>query len=403
MRVLLAHPGTQHAFHLARELEQRHLLGEFWTGFALSEGSLAAGLVAALPGFRGLHNRIVRGIAADKLHTRPRHELHALWQLRRGGDSHRVLHERNQRFQDAIPDEALRRNDAIIAFDTSAWRLALRTQSMARPLFLDRTIAHPAHWQRSSQILAAQYPGWFPPAEPRPEMIAAAEAEEHRLAHRIVVGGAFARDTLLAEGISSAKIAVNHYGVDWDRFAASPVTVANQKRPLRFLFLGSLLARKGVPVLIEAWRALGPRRGDAELWLVGSCGALERSLIPSLPGLTVKERVPQAAVPALLAECDVFVLPSLLEGFGLVLLEALAAGLPIISTPNTGIVDLLLTPKLGTIVAAGEVEPLVAALSAYLAQPPDRAQIRHAALPLRDKFSWTAYGNRWANLLREIS
>ena len=128
----------------------------------------------------------------------------------------------------------------------------------------------------------------------------------------------------MAEGIAADKVSVNPYGVDWARLgAAAPTERAG--RPLRFLFLGSHLARKGLPVLIEAWRALGARRGDAELWLAGHCGARERALIPDLPGLKVCGLVPHADVPALLAQIDVFVLPSFFEGFGLVLLEALAA------------------------------------------------------------------------------
>src|SRR6478735_6030585 len=63
MRVLLAHPGIQHALRLARELERTNLLGEFWTGLALAERGLAAGLVTGLrrmPRIKGLSNRIAR-------------------------------------------------------------------------------------------------------------------------------------------------------------------------------------------------------------------------------------------------------------------------------------------------------------------------------------------------------
>ncbi len=404
MRVLLAHPGTQHARRLARELERHSLLGEFWTGLALAEHSLAAALVARfprLPRVMGLSNRIVPGIPAARLHRVPFNEIRAIARLSRGGDALRILHERNEIFQDAIPDASLRACDAIIAFDTSAWRLAARSQALNRPLYLDRTIAHPAAFTRIEAELHRRYPEWCPPVEPRPGYVVAAEEMEHRLARRIVVGSSFARDTLVAEDIPAAKLRVIPYGVDWSRFATPPASSA--ARPLRFLFLGSHLARKGLPVLLDAWRACGASRGKAELWLAGHCGERERRLIPELPGLRVLGLVPHTDVPALLAECDVFVLPSFLEGFSLALLEALASGLPVLSTPNSGAADLITDSVLGRVVTPGSVEALEAALEFYLAAPPDRAAVRAAAAPLAQRFSWQTYGDRWAALLHETS
>lgn len=401
MRILLAHPGTQHALRLARELAARSLLGEFWTGIAISENSAIARSATALKAFglfRGLSNRIARGVPATALRLQPANELRALFRLRGRRDHLLTLHERNERFQQVIPESSLRRHEAVIGFDTSSWRLAQRAVSVGQPFFLDRTIAHPAALTALAAEMHRRYPAWCPPPAPRPPWLVAAEAEEHRLARCIVVGGRFARDTLIAEGIPSEKINVNPYGVDWDLFTASEPST--EPRPLRFLFLGSHIARKGLPVLLEAWRALGSRRGDAELWLAGPCGKHERRLIPALPGLEVKGMVPHADVPALLAQTDVLVLPSLFEGFGLVLLEALAAGLPFIATAHTGAADLPEDERLGRKVAVGSVGALEVAMANYLQRPPNRMTVIAAANGLRADFSWNAYGDRWANLLQ---
>lgn len=402
MQVLLAHPGTQHAHRLARELERCGLLGEFWTGLAFHDGGAAAALargLAALPGLGGLDSRIVRGVPAARLRTLPIGELRALWRLRRGGESHAVLHERNEQFQQAVPEASLARCSAVIGFDTSGWILAERCRQLGQPFHLDRSIAHPAALARIMRNLEMKYPEWTGPRADRPAALVLAEQVEHDLARRIVVGGSYARDTLVAEGIDPAKIRVNPYGVDWDRFAAPPAEVA--ARPMRFLFAGSVTARKGVPVLLDAWRALAPR--DAELWLAGNVGARERALIPSLPGLRVLGQVPHADMARVYASCDVFVLPSLFEGFGLVILEALAAGLPVISTPHTGAADMVTDAALGRLVEAGSVEALAAAMRAYLEARPSRAAVSAAAATLRDGFSWHAYGERWAALLREAA
>lgn len=403
-RILLAHPGTQHSYHLARELERRRLLGEFWTGLAFADDSPAAALAQVfrrIPGLGGLSSRIVRGVPSTRLHTLPNNELRALWRLRRSVESHNVLYGRNERFQKAIPEFSLSNSGAVIGFDTSSWILAERCCRLDRRFYLDRTIAHPATLSRLMQNYSLKYPTWIGPMEERPAKLIAAEYSEHSLAHCIVVGSSFARDTLVEEGIDLTRIRVNPYGVDWSQFSMPNDQHGIANRPLRFLYVGSVTARKGVPVLLDAWRAFAP--SGAELWLAGSIGPRERALIPSLPGLRLVGQVPHAEIHKLYARCDVFVLPSLFEGFSLVLLEALAVGLPVISTPNAGAADVVTHATLGQLVEAGSVEALVSAMRRYLEARPSRAAVRSATEAMRSAFTWEAYGDRWAALLRESS
>jgi glycosyltransferase involved in cell wall biosynthesis len=403
MKVLLAHPGTQHAPRLAAELDRLGLLDAFWTGVGAVAGTPRAALfrtLRGLPALGGLSTRIVSGFPARKLRTLPGVEFSALWRMKRGGDGEVVFHERNERFQNAIPESALAATDAVIGFDTSAWRLAERCQVLGRRFFLDRSIAHPAAFPPLQARLARLYPTWADAALVRPAFVAAAEETEHRLAERIVVGCEFARQSLVDHGVPSPRVVVNPYGVDWETLAAVPAPPRTD-RPLRFLYLGSVIARKGVPVLLEAWRQLAPR--DAELWIAGGVGPRERALIPDLPGLRLLGRVPRAEVPALFAACDVFVLPSLFEGFGLVILEALAAGLPVIATPHTGAVEAVRSSALGRLVPVLDADALTEALRHYLQQPPDRPAVLAAAAAIRAEFTWQAYGDRWEKILRAAS
>jgi glycosyltransferase involved in cell wall biosynthesis len=389
MKALLAHPGTQHAFRLARELHRLGRLDSFWSSVVFA----ADGPLVRILGTRLPRNRVLSEVPAALLHSRPWAEL--LGKLNRGEDGELAIHRRNERFQRAIPYSAVARAEAVIAFDTSGWLLARRARDAGKPFFLDRTIAHPAVLARGLSTLAAGYPDWPVDLTPRAPEIRRAEEEEHSLATRVVVGSSFARDSLVAEGVDASRIAVNPYGVDWTAFTASqPVSEA---RPFRFLFAGSILARKGVPVLLDAWRGL--RRGDAELWLAGGLPPELGSRIPALPGLRLLGRVPNADMPGLYARADVLVLPSLQEGFSLVLLEALASGLRIIATPQTGAADLVEDPSLGALVECASVESLRAAMQSELDRRPDRDAVRAGALHLQTRYSWTEYGRRWAALL----
>lgn len=402
MKILLAHPGTQHAPRLARELHERGLLGEFWTGLALPEGGFLSGIARGLqrwPKLAGLSTRIVSGIPAGKLHTMPLVEIAAVRRLRAGENSPLTLHARNRKFQEKIPNASLASNDAIIAFDTSAWILGERAQRLNRPLLLDRTTTHPIAYARIMAAFYRQYPNWASPITERPAEVSAAESREHVMARRIIVGSSFARDTLVQEGIAAEKIRVNPYGVDWAAFAPPPQPPTTN-RPFRFLFVGSVQASKGIPVLLDAWRRLA--LPDAELWIAGGIGLRERSLIPDLPGLKLLGQIPRSQIPALYAQADVFVFPSMFEGFGLVLLEALAAGLPIIATKHTGAVDLLTEPSLGELIAAGSVDELMGAMQRWLGQPEaHRGKVLSVRGRLTAQYSWTAYGDRWAEILKE--
>jgi glycosyltransferase involved in cell wall biosynthesis len=400
MQVLLAHPGTQHAPRLARELDRRGLLGSYWTGLAFGEnspGARVAALTRGWPGLSGLTSRIIPGVNPRRVHRLALNEIRALVRLKSGGESQNVIHERNRRFQEKIPAASLQANAAVIGFDTSSWILAERANLLGKPFWLDRTIGHPAASAGLLADLRRDFPGWSEPLVPRPPAVVTAEAREHELAHRVVVGSGFARDTLLQNGVPAAKVRVNPYGVDWTRFARTERAATGDGK-LRFLFVGSLLGRKGVPYLLEAWRRLGPVA--AELWLAGS-GAVDNNIDRELPGLRLLGRVPHSDIPALFAAADVFVLPSLFEGFSLTILEAVASGLPIIATPNTGAAEALRNPALGRLIPPGSVDELEAALRYYLANPPDHAAIRRLAAPLADIFSWEAYGDRWAALLAE--
>jgi glycosyltransferase involved in cell wall biosynthesis len=154
-------------------------------------------------------------------------------------------------------------------------------------------------------------------------------------------------------------------------------------------------------VLLEAWKSLGYREVEAELWLVGPVPDPLRRLIPSAPGIKRVGRVAKAEMAALYQQCDVFVLPSFSEGFPLVLLEALASGLPVITTPNTGAADLREhgADACVKLVEAGAVEELTEAMRVWKEQPPGRDEVIAACDKLRFRYSWEAYGDRWAALL----
>jgi alpha-maltose-1-phosphate synthase len=401
MRTLLVHPGTQHSFRLASQLQRHGILNRFCTGFAFVPNSLLGHCIQHLPkGIRNsLSNRRLDGVSIEKLRSWPYVEWRALRRLRAGEDFQRVMFERNAAFQRGLSCRELRNCDAVIGFDTASWLLAERANTIGCPFVLDQSIGHPLSYQRLLSKLRCQFPEWADDMPTRLPELLLAEETEHRRASRIVVASSFTRRSLIDNGVREEKITINPYGVELDAF--SPAPRPDSSRPFRFLFLGSLCARKGVPLLLKVWSSIETK--DAELWLAGPVSKRHRRLIPATPGLRIIDKVSRGQLPNLLRQCDVLVLPSYLEGFGLVLLEALAAGMPIIGSDATAAPDLLTDGVEGYVIGMGDAEALRDKLLRFIASPSDLARMSPAARLCAERHSWDAYGNRWADFLRQVA
>ncbi|ESW60349.1 MAG: glycosyl transferase [Rhodobacter sp. CACIA14H1] len=189
------------------------------------------------------------------------------------------------------------------------------------------------------------------------------------------------------------KLFVNPYGVDLNLFPQRERP--RPDGPPRALFVGGWSLRKGTDVLERAIRALP----GVNLAHVG--GLVDRPFPHGNAQFTHVGPVPQWQLKDHYARADVFVLASHEDGFGMVLSQALATGLPLVCTSNTGGPDLRLTPELSariSVVPPNDAEALAQALSAALEANRDRAPLPD---PDRALLSWAAYGARYrAEILR---
>lgn len=171
-----------------------------------------------------------------------------------------------------------------------------------------------------------------------------------------VCPSAFVADDLVTNwGVQRDDIRIVPYGVasGWEEVVSRP-------RKGRILFAGSAVRRKGIHILAKTARLLAQQgRDDIEFVVVGGVPEAVRSH-PEASGLTFLGRVPRDAVRTHFAEADIFVLPTLAEGSATVVYEAMAAGLPVITTHEAGVpitagVD-------GLIVPARDIEAIAAAI-----------------------------------------
>ncbi|HUR59651.1 MAG TPA: glycosyltransferase family 4 protein, partial [Opitutaceae bacterium] len=199
-----------------------------------------------------------------------------------------------------------------------------------------------AYWETSQRLLweeAKRWPDWEPTLvgtrDTREKL--ARKSEELELADVVLCPSQFVLDSLPAEARAAKRCVVAEFG--------SPlITTAQETRQdaggtLRVLFAGSMTQRKGLADLFAAMKLL--QRSDVELVVMGAPVAALEFYRQQFAGFQYEPPRPHDEVLKLMRSCDVFVLPSIVEGRALVQQEALACGLPLIVTPNAGGEDLI--------------------------------------------------------------
>ncbi|QIF02925.1 glycosyltransferase family 4 protein [Roseimicrobium sp. ORNL1] len=213
-----------------------------------------------------------------------------------------------------------------------------------------------AYWETSRKLLemeAQRWPEWAGTLVGTVDSPAKLQrkTQELELADVIVVPSQFVRRTLPDSLKETQRIVVAEFGspaIEATAPDAEEIPRRRKSGKLRVLFAGSLSQRKGLADLFEAMRVL--RRSDVELLLMGSpVESLAFYRAQNVP-FTLEETRPHRQVLELMRSCDVLVLPSIVEGRALVQQEALACGLPLIITPNTGGEDLVREGETGFVV-----------------------------------------------------
>lgn len=227
----------------------------------------------------------------------------------------------------------------------------------------------------------------------REQLAVAAGTEQSawQAAGAVVCASDMTRRSLEHAGCPPERITVIPYGLEPSRRELRE----RPSGPCRFLFVGQGIQRKGLHHVALAWAAAAAR-ADAELTVVSYTidPAIETML--DQPGVILLGRQSPAALADLFARADVFIMPSLVEGFGLVYLEALQAGCHVVGTANTGLPDLGLSAQAVTLVLPGEI----AALSAVIGQLANRkAHLGFDPVAIRTE----AELRNWADFRREIA
>ncbi|MDX6752570.1 glycosyltransferase family 4 protein [Geminicoccaceae bacterium 1502E] len=291
-----------------------------------------------------------------------------------------------QLFVERVAREGVGEADTVWGFDGSSLELFKWAEGRGLRCVLEQTMAPRRVHRRLMTQEIARWPGWQPDLEilPEDDPLAAREEAEWALADTIICGSEFVVDGIRECGGPVEKCRVVPYGVDPHRFGHAR---RRQRRPgerLRVLFAGEAGLRKGAPYLLEALRLLGEEAVEARF--AGTLSLSVDKLDPFRSVASFLGPVPRRRMQEVFAWADLFVLPSLCEGSATVTYEAVASGLPVVCTANTGALE----SEAVTVVPAGTVEPLAEAIRAHL----EHAGPSPVSGAVRGRYGVAAYGER---------
>jgi len=267
-----------------------------------------------------------------------------------------------------------------------------------------------AHVERLTIVALVHHPladetGLDPSAKAR---LFDSESRALGMAHRVIVTSPYTGRGLARYGVPSERIRIVEPGVDPAPLAASAMDI-EASGPRRLLCVATLTPRKGHDLLLEAlaelvdreWtcEAIGSQARDPEHVAELHAGTQRLGLEKRLAWLG--ERDANGLVDAY-HRAELFVLPSHYEGYGMVVTEALARGLPVITTTGGALVDTL-PPQAGIAVPPGDAEALREALAAWFDDPALRRRLRRGARQAREALvDWQLAGDRFIAAIEDL-
>ena len=400
MSVIVSHAGKQHSYHLAKALLDIGQLSKFYTSSYVGAAWLQRAILARQNTF--WMRRFKEGLAAPYVEAHWRYELREMYvklTKGRGAAFNESVYARDMAFDAEIAGKLGKKPGGVFwGFQGSAHSSLLAAKAAGKLAIVELATAHVTAAKHYLGEEALRMPQWADSIDnltfsPQYEARLRAEPE---VADRVVAASAFTKQTLLEAGIAASKIDVLPLGFDVGHVPYQERLVQPRNRsyrPFKLLYAGNVTQRKGMSYLLEAMKLLTGQ--NITLDVIGTIQGSGAAFKAEERYYNYKPAVAQHELFGLYGQYDALVLPTLFEGFGLVLVEAMAAGLPIITTAHSIGPDLVNQWANGAIVPIRDSLALAEAISHFAnLEPETYLETRRAARATSLSFTWDAYADR---------
>ena len=394
MTVLFGHPtGNPNSHQAALAHLQAGRLEALCVPWLPSETALR--VLNSLPGIAPMARRLARRrfeplVAAPLVQGRAG-EFVRLVQRALGMGDERLSYRANDWLMEAMTRECARPAvTAVHSYEDCSLLQFREAKRRGKACIYDMPIGYYPAWEQTEAELVRRYADWLPEggllsrSYIRPQQ----KRDEMEMADLVLAPSEFVADTIRAF-YPAKTVKLAPYGVEEGTWAAADRRL--HEGMLTFLFVGQCSLRKGIPLLFDAWRAAD--LADAQLRLVGTW-QLRAGLERKLPArVSWSGAVPRDSLKAEYGNADVFVFPSYFEGRALVIGEAMASSLPVLTTRASGADDMI-DATCGRIVASGDMDALAEALVWFDRHRSELPSMGRAARLRAAACTWNNYRDR---------
>ncbi|MFN3018112.1 glycosyltransferase family 4 protein [Vibrio coralliilyticus] len=378
MKVAISVFGRFHVFNTAKELESRGVLNQFFTTYPkwmVKKFDIESETVS-YP-FLELLNRIRR-----KLFSRYWPESMGLKKV--------YDHMLAKRLKDD--------NDIYIAWGGFSYKSMKRAKELGQIVILEWGSTHPLYVK---QVLKSEYDRFNIALDLNSDENIHWTLKAIEMADYISIPSSFVKRTFEENGVCKSKLMVNPYGVDLSSFRP----LDKKDNVFRVIYCGTLSIQKGSHYLLQAIHELD--LPNLQLWHIGSVKNEMKPFIHRYGSGKVhfKGSYPQSELYKLYSQGSVFVIPSIQDGLALVQLQAMACGLPLICSTNTGGDDLITKQgDEGYVIPIRSVEAIKEKITVLYNDPELLKEMSDKAIrKVSQGYTWEDYGNRYFKNLEVVT
>ncbi|MBS1645888.1 MAG: glycosyltransferase family 4 protein [Bacteroidetes bacterium] len=403
-KIILSHAGKQHSYYVAKNLLELDMLEKFCTSSYVREKYLQEYFAKKNNFF--WTKRFIEGLYGNKVESHWRFEIKYFLAKKFYKNLARVeslVYEWDVNYDNYMAKRIKNFTaDFFWGFQGSSLNTLKAAKDLGKTTICELSTAHITsakkildeecllHPEWAGSISNLNFPSYF---EKRLE-------EEPFCADYIFAASEFTKKTLVENNIEEKKIIKLPLGVDVSKIVYREKISEVQNRPLKLLYAGMVTQRKGIKYLLEAIKLFSKK--DIELHIVGNVFGAKEEFEKQSTYYTYHRAVSQQELFKKYADFDVLVLPTVFEGFALVIVEAMAAGLPVITTPNCIGADIVDQDKNGYLVPIRNVKALQEAIVSLRNKSNNEfQQMRECARKSALMFSWENHKKNIQDIFNE--
>jgi glycosyltransferase involved in cell wall biosynthesis len=384
MKVSISVPGRFHGFDLARELQKQGALQCLVTSYPSSKAVLF-----------GIDKKYIKSILIKEIVFRG-------WQKLSG--KYPNWFWINELFDKLAAHRLPMDSDIYVLWAGFALHSIrrIRKKNPKAKIIVERGSTH-IQFQHDMLVYAYSKKPMLRPVLPTPQVIQK-EIAEYDAADYIAIPTTFVEKTFTEKGVRKEKLFINPYGVDLSLFKQAG-TMFSHKGKINLLFVGLFSIQKGADIYIKVINKFASNERVQFSFVGGMENGLLEELSPFISSgkVTYQPTVPQERLPEFYSQADIFLFPSYQEGMAMVLLQAMASGLGILASENSGAGMLIRNGENGFMITH-EVDAIVEKINCLLDNHALLGKMQiEARTTVENNFSWDDYAERTMQFYSKIA